>query len=661
MRTYLDRYCFYFLVVGLAFVQQVASAQEIGERIRFRQVKAKGGHFFIYGDSAIFVVKDTTFVVPDTAEYFQRRRSLKKSKNFYQSVNSRVHRNIFSKLLYKVCFEKKKEKKSQTETPDLVSNEDPYMDHYGKLVKNMRLKRLEIFGTDVTDTSHTASGITAFLNGLHRKTSKKIILNSLLIAPGSRLEPAELGDNERLLRRLPYIKDSRIYVLPRQDSPEIDLLLVTKDVFPYRFDVTVSNDINRTIGVSNINLFGMGHEFSNTFIPFDKEDGSFGWDATYRVPRLGSSFVSGQVNYASSFAKDGVSIKFFRDFLSADIRYAGGIEVGEFTRQERRFIDLEIDSTDIVRFESNTQDVWVAKAVKSYSNPPVDGVKERVRMILAAGFFREHFSERPIVRRDTNQIFHNRHLFLLTFGFSTRRYFKDYLIKSFGRTEDIPIGNLIQVTAGYEFSEFMERAYAGFKWADGRFVRGLGYVRLGVEGGGFFRGSRFEQGVAKFDISYFSRLYSFNYFHIRQFLTLNYTLGVRRKDGEFLDISINEGIRGIPRLQLGGTQRVTINAETVLFTPAYFGGFRLAVFGFADLGIIESNNESILKGVLFKGFGFGVRLKNENLAFNIIQLRFGFFSGFQPNVVTKPFNFSTQANLPLADFDVTKPAVLEFR
>lgn len=660
-KTLLASKYLYVALIGVALAQSTVFAQMPNQPFSFREVKAKGGHFFMQGDSAIFIEKDTTFNMPDTADYFQRRKVPLKAQNFYQAVDKKLHRNFFSKLVYKICFRKKKEKSSQLATQDLVSNEEPYSEYFGKLVGDIRLKRLEIFGSDVTDTTKQAAGVNKLLNKLHRSTSKRIILNNLLIAPGSTIEPAELGDNERLLRRLPYIKDARIHVLPREDSPEVDLLVITKDVFPYKFDVTVSNNINRSIGVSNINLFGLGHEFSNTFIPSDKEDGSFGWETTYRVPRLGSSFISGQANYASSFMKEGAGVKFSRDFLSSDMRYAGGVEVSDFTRRERRFIDLETDSTDIVEFRSNVQDVWIAKALRSYSNPPVDGVKERVRMILAAGVFREQFTERPYVRLDTNLLFQHRNLFLVTFGFSTRKYFKDHLIKSYGRTEDIPVGNLFQVTAGYEMAEYQERYYTGIKWADGRFIKRLGYTRIGAEIGGYMKHARFEQGVGKLDIDYFSRLYSMNYFHVRQFITLNYTLGIRRQAGEYLDLSYDEGFRGLKRLQLGGTQRLTINAETVLFTPAYFAGFRLAVFGFGDLGIIESNNASIFKGHVYKTVGFGVRLKNENLAFNIIQLRFGFFFDFLPGTETKFLSLSTNANLPLSDFDVTKPTVLEFQ
>ena len=55
-----------------------------------------------------------------------------------------------------------------------------------------------------------------------------------------------------------------------------------------------------------------------------------------------------------------------------------------------------------------------------------------------------------------------------------------------------------------------------------------------------------------------------------------------------------------------------LNTETVVFTPYQPLGFRIAVFGFADFGLI-GYSPNIFKNDFFTSFGLGVRLRNERL------------------------------------------------
>ncbi len=639
-------------------------AQDNDAELRYHEVRAKAGHFFILEDSSIYISRDTIIYLPDTVDYFQRKKSLKKTQNFYQGVDKKLHKSKFSKLVYKLFFERPKNKRNNGSgiSPLSVENsEEPYQEFHGKLIGDIKFKHLEIFSTDLNDTSRHPHSVMKFLNKFHIPTSNKVILNNLLIAPGVQLAPAELADNERLLRQLPFIKDSRIHVIPKDDAPDVDLLVITKDVFPLKFDIIPRGVTSSVIGVSNINLFGLGHQLDNIFIIDDEEPGNFGYDVTYRIPNIRGTFINGELNFANTFRKEGVGIRFLRNFLTPDIRYAGGVEVNNFTRRIPRIFDVATDSIIFVTSISNVQDMWMAKAVKSYANPPLKGVKERVRMTIAGRVFREQYTDRPMVRQDSNQFYHNRSLYLFSFGFSTRKYFKDILITNFGRTEDIPIGSLVQITGGHEMGEFSNRYYAGAQIAKGNFIRHFGYLRVDAKVGGFFKNNSFEKGIFKVDASYFSRLYSIQFFRVRQFINSNFTRGFRRNTEELIDINNDNGLRGANSLLLTGTKRLTFSGETVLFTPLNFAGFRLALFGYVDLGFIESGRRSILAGELYKSYGLGFRLKNDNLAFSVIQIRIGFFSDLPVNASIRNFRFSTKTSLSLDDFDIKKPAVFDFR
>ena len=73
---------------------------------------------------------------------------------------------------------------------------------------------------------------------------------------------------------------------------------------------------------------------------------------------------------------------------------------------------------------------------------------------------------------------------------------------------------------------------------------------------------------------------------------------------------------------LVGTNRMVLNTETVFFTPYQPLGFRIALFGFADFGLL-GRDANIFKNNFYTTFGLGVRLRNERLVFSTIQLRLG--------------------------------------
>lgn len=635
--------------------------QEHGIDVKFDSIRVKGGHFFIVEDSAIYISNDTTIVVADTVDYFQKKRSLAQTQNFYQNLEKKFHTSWTSRFIYNICFHAPK-KPPPVVHENVEISENPYLRYEGKVIGNIYLKKLKIFGSDVKDTTKSETTfITHTLNDLHISTSNSIIHNNLLLREGRLLHPTELADNERVIRSLRYVQDARIYVQPVENSYKTNLVVVTKDVFPIRFDYNSSTPtVAKSIGISNINLFGQGHELENNLV-FDNQPGRrFGYDAFYRIPNIRGSFVTGEVNFANHFRKEGWSVRLFRDFLTPDMRYAGGLEVSNRRTRTLQAFNLESDSVVVLEHKANVEDLWLGKSYRSFVSPFTNSVDERMRVLIAGRIRREQFSERPQVLADSNQLFHNNITFLGSIGLASRRYFKDRLIQNFGRTEDIPAGNLLEFTGGYQVGEFYNRYYIGTQFTKGGFVKRFGYVKATLVAGGFIRKKRFEQGVVKLSGDYFTHLYTLGFFKIRQFIKLDYTLGIRRFAQDVINISDRNGIRGLNNFFLTGRQRLAINAETVIFTPLHFVGFRVAVFGFYDFAIIGSNNKSIAKGDRYQGFGFGVRLKNENLAINTIQLRFGFYPQVPLGAQSNDFNFSTSPVNGLQDFNLTTPETLEF-
>ncbi|MDP4680999.1 MAG: hypothetical protein NWS46_11615 [Cyclobacteriaceae bacterium] len=169
-----------------------------------------------------------------------------------------------------------------------------------------------------------------------------MIKYNLVIQKGSVVRPTQLADNERLLRQLDFIKDARIYVF--DDQEQANLAVVTKDLFPLKLDYNKDEETSASrIGISNINIFGTGHEIENNIVFNDLGTKNTGHDGYYRVKNIGGSFVTGELNYVSTFRNDGYGIKLFRKFLTPEMIHASGIEFSNKKHDQLRPFDLVTD------------------------------------------------------------------------------------------------------------------------------------------------------------------------------------------------------------------------------------------------------------------------------------------------------------------------------
>lgn len=499
---------------------------------------------------------------------------------------------------------------------------------------------------------------------MHVKTHRRIIYNNLSIDEKELIQAQELADNERILRRLPFIKDARILIGESNNGPGLRTTVITRDVFPLRFDINPSDIADTRFGISTINLFGTGHELESDIILNDRGDRKIGHDTYLIIRNIAGSFITASLNRANSFSKEGTGVSFLREFYTPNTLYAGGAELSRYTIRDLRLRNgqilsplTEIDSAFVVSRTRNTQDLWVGRAYKGNNLPAFLDLK-RWRIVAAARINRVNFTDRPEATATENEIFHDRTRLLFSVGLSSRNYYKDVLVNFFGRTEDIPAGSLIQLTGGYEYGEFRNRPYLGLRLTKGDFIGNIGYVRGELNTGGFFNKGRFELGVVQTKVGYFTRLFTYRFLKIRHFLDIQYTAGIRRDDLEIIDLDDRQGIRGFSSIQLSGTRRFLMKQESVFFTPLYIAGFRVATFTFFDLGFLNGTQFS---GKLYSALGFGVRLRNENLAFNTIQLRFAYYPSPPIDMDDYGFTFSTKIAVPVEDFDLKEPDVVQFR
>jgi hypothetical protein len=579
----------------------------------------------------------------------------------YTNLKLRMSKTKFSKAVYRLLFRDVYNQGKVTEVKEIETN--PFTPYEGMVIRKIIVRQLDILGESVYDTTRKGNQLERFLSkSMHTNTRERIIRKSfLLFTEGDEIKAQVLKDNERLLRKNKTIVDARILVVPRTDVTwQADVIVLIQDSWSLNFSGGFSSFKRFNLGLENVNVNGTTHS-QLTRIRWDAKDtlnAKIQFRTVYTVPYIGKTFITGQASFIWERDLKEQSIRFSRAFLTTETKYAGAAEAGHtrLGQYKRRVDNTEIT---IPRFETsyNYYDIWLGRAYKFPFKNTI--LSDNSRLVTAIRYNRYSYGDRPEVSPDLNKIYWNRSAILLSLGYSNRNYKRDVLIYGFGRTEDVPVGNLFALTVGQEHTEFGQRGYTGLQYAVGKYMpANLGYMYLLFNAGTYYKNGKTQQGVISSQLNYISNLIPFRYSFFRQFVTIRNTYGIARDPFDYLNISRDQGIRGISSDQLIGTKRFTLGTETVFFSDKSLLGFRIAYFAFIDLGLVNSNNHSLWSGPIYQGYGFGLRLRNENLTFNTLQLRLGYYPNIPDNHA--PFRFAAEGNVPLRlrDFDISAPSIV---
>ena len=625
------------------------------QKVEYDTIPIKKNTSLILKDVTLRFDKDTVLILPDTVFY-------KVKGNFYSRLKDRWYQRKFTKQLFDLLFSIPADDFG-LDTTKLIKSENPFLQYEGQTIGTISLTKLQALGTNMDDlTKQPESVVQKLGNTINFNTRDRVIRNNLLFEEGEILNAAILADNERIIRELPFIKDSRIIPKPRNDgSGIVDLQILTRDVVSLSVDLEARALDAAVLRVDHKNIFGSGHELDNRFSVDDGAEQTFSYQGRYRIPNIKRSFTSLELRFGDTENLDETTLQLKRDFVSPSIKYAGGLEWSQQTLRERFLRNIVSDLEfveDTIHQQFDYQDVWLARAFPIRTKNP--DLRDRTRLIISGRLSNTDYLTRPEVSITENRRFHNRFRAIGGIGYSQRRYFKDQLIFGYGRTEDIPYGMSAELLAGYEWGEFYDRTYLGARISRGGYLGLVGYFFGGFSIEGFLNGRASEQGVVRGEFRYISNLIDRDRWKFRQFITFNYTRGFNRFEDEFIDIRDRNGIRGLTSNTLRGTQRLLLNVETVAFTPLDLLDFRLALFGFVDLGMINDGSRDIFRQKTQKGFGIGFRIRNDNLTFNAVEIRLAYYPDVPIGIDAVDLDLSGNAGFRFNDFFISQPQVGSF-
>ncbi len=539
-------------------------------------------------------------------------------------------------------------RKPEADTVFNFKSEEAFLPYEGKIIRQIILQPLPFYKTVLDTNKVIRSKFIQLGESLHTDTREQTIKNNLFIKEGKPLNPFRVADNERYLRDLNFIKDSRIFVVPLDDnSDSVDLLVMTRDVFSLGASLDPSSTTAANWLLQEGNFLGTGLRFAYTGLYDSDRRSEFGSAYSIHQNSIRGSFIDGTIGYtninnARSLGNENeaaVYVRLDRPLFMPYAKWAGG---AEWSTNWSNNVFVKPDSL-FARYAYNIQDYWggLTFGEGEFSKTKKEN---RNRKFLSARVLEQHFIKSPNIALSPsdNLLYSNRMLALAQFTLFRQDFYKTKYIFGFGRTEDVPYGYSVSFTAGWEKQFGLMRPYSGAEIRK-TFTNNGNIISFEGQLGGYFRNKDVEDMSLKFTANYFSKLYDFRTYKVRHSVEVGLGKFFRRSIKNPLDINNENGIQGFRADSLTGDSRLQARFQALVFTNWKLIGFNFAVvpqFGFA---VLAQRNENIFNGKFFQGYSLGLRTRNENLIFNTVEIRGYIFPSTVENI--GHFRINVSANL----------------
>lgn len=562
-----------------------------------------------------------------------------RNNRLYDSIESKTSRRAIPRMLYRMIFVKPV--LDTTSNGQVLDETEQLAPFTGKTIGEITIDRKQVFDPGGKWLERTA-------NKTHMLTRERVIRRDLLFKPGEELDPQLIVRTKQLLRSRDYIADIEIDVKPDSiDSTRVNLRITTRDSWTISADGALHSEGRTMVGLSDANIFGTGNSLK-VMTNFSRDDFSYGGNMVeYEIPNVLGTFYTANFNAGRNFYSSTLDLGLRKEFIRPT-DYEIGLTYNDI--KDKRYM-IEQDTALLVK-ERNL-DAW-------------GGYSHFLRRIgssiyLTGRYNYSRVSRRPGVGPRYNPALHDQDALLVGLGLYREKFYSANMIYGFGRREYLAAGYKAEVTSGYTWGEFSDAAYFGVTCEAGGFCP-IGYIMGGATLGSYIApdNGMWQRSAVDIDLRWFSNLFLFRRSRIRQFLTLNYTQGWNRWEGsdESIRFTSTNGLQALKEYAIG-TNRMILNTETVVFTPYQPLGFRIALFGFADFGLL-GYSPNIFKNNFFTSLGFGVRLRNERLVFNTVQIRLGIAFGKHGLVDCEYFRLSNPTSLELYRYRPTRPEIVDF-
>jgi hypothetical protein len=508
-----------------------------------------------------------------------------------------------------------------------VLNTDALLPYDGKIIRSIRTDQLG-FEKGISDSAGNFVYFgTRILNAVHATSRDNTIRRNIYLKEGTPFNPYLAADNERHLRTIGFIQDSRILVnRSTSNGDSVDLVVVTKDVFAYSPAIAGLSPLRQRIGLSNINLFGSGQKVSLNVLHDTRRSRGWGFDAGYGYTNIAGTFINAAFNYGKISRniydrredEESFLLQLERPLVSQYKRIAGGLIVGK-----GRSLNMYPNyyGGDYYHYDYGVGDIWGGYNIgaRKYLNDH----KLHVKKFVSLRYFNYHFFETPhqVNENTFDQRFNSRQGVLASITLFRQYYYKTKYLYGFGITEDIPAGFNVSMTAGWYKQLDLSRPYLGFEGHRYYITHKRDITDLFLRTGGFLHQGSLQDIGLLVGGSFFTRLMNVGNTKMRQYFRASYATLINRVALNPLRINNTLGLRNFNSDLASGDCRLALRSESFFFLQQKLFGFRLAPFVSGDLVYLTRNQSLTDDSGWFYGIGGGIRTRNENLPFGTYEFR----------------------------------------
>jgi hypothetical protein len=540
-----------------------------------------------------------------------------------------------------------------------VKSEDVFMIYEGKIIRNIIVRHINFERSIYDTTKNVATTFTRLAEKLHSDTRPNVIYNHLFFYSNKPLDPFRLADNERYLRDLDFILDSKISVYPVIGSPDsVDVEVVTRDVFSLGLRPRVSSFDKYSLAIYDANLFGRGQRVQADFLFEGGRSPVTGKGIHYTKSSVGGSLINLSVAYTELNAGPSLGeeneysyyLNLNRPLVSPYTRLAGGLEL---SRNWSVNINNDPDSV-FRRYRYFDQDAWVG-----YNIGIKKEARDRSRHFVALRYFQQNFDIQPMQEMErTRRIYNNARFLLGGITFYNQNFYKTNYVYGFGRTEDVPYGTSVNITTGWGEEVGIRRTYIGSTISK-RIVTDIGrFYSFELGAGSYFNQRKAEDAVIYLNAVYFSKLYEIRKVKIRHQFRGGYGRAFNNRIQDLL--KLDNQLQGFSPDSLFGFQRTLLQIETTIFTPGQILGFRLAPFVSIEGATLDRTDDFKKRRDFFWGLSSGFRIRNENLIFGTVEFRVTYFPKTVPGVDHIAFKITSNLRIKYSGAFVRPPTFISF-
>jgi hypothetical protein len=513
----------------------------------------------------------------------------------------------------------------------LLRTDQPFQRYNGRIIRNIRV---QVFEFEIIDTSKRFSNkLKRLSDKVHRQTRDFVIRNNLFFHQNDKLSPYVLGDNERHLRDLSFIRDAKIIVVPVRGSRDsVDIVVVTKDVLSIGGSFRMHNTETVSVTLREDNFMGYGDQVSARTLFDATRAEKFGYGFDYTKRNILGSFVNasaGYTNFDKTFnnAEREERRAYFtlvKPLVSRFMKWTYGADIEKHETQN--FYNVDSLYEHEFKYRYNIFDFWGAWNMDA---DKVDGNNNsaRTRRLIGLRLLQQKFAYRPI-RFETEYYYSYADIqaVLGSFSLFQQNFYKTQYIYGFGRNEDVPEGMEASFTTGWTKRDQRQRPFAGINFQRYFFTNRLHYFNYTIRAGAFLYQKKLEDIDLLAQIDYFSRLHHWEKnWKQRFFLGASVTKQVNSVLGEPVRIESEYGLEELKNNNAAGNFRATVKGESVFFSPWSILFFRFAPFVFGSGSYINLRPQGISVPRLYASLGGGVRVRNESLIFGTTEFKGMYF------------------------------------